>query len=217
PRLPHAWAALAAGYSAAGDPTLGSDARRHVLAPEPQRVDSAVELADLYNRQARIAEARQVLLVATEAQKNNPTAWLALSRIEEQQGNAIGAESAYRKAVAAESTTETNRRLAQFLQRTSRVAEAEFVLQQLDSLHVGLPASAADFALASGHPDRALKRYDEALSPASQVRQATADDEKREALARLAARKIEAQLGDGIVTDAAPSTEASDAAMRSQA
>src|SRR5207248_6592481 len=62
PQLTDAWAALASAYIAAGDPTLGSEALQHVLTAEPQRVDSSVELADLYNRQARIAEARQVLL-----------------------------------------------------------------------------------------------------------------------------------------------------------
>ena len=196
PQFTDAWAALASAYIAAGDPALAIDALQHVLALEPQRSESAVELADLYNREGRLTDARRVLLVTTEAQKGNATAWLALGRLEEQQGDVIGAESAYRKAVAAENTTETNRRLAQFLERTSRLAEAELVLQELDGLHLGLPSAAADFAFTSGHADRALKQYSDALAPESWVRKRSADRDGGMDVARLASRAIEAQLSE---------------------
>ena len=68
------------------------------------------------------------------------------------------AVESYRRAVATEDTPDTNLRLAQFLQRTARVAEAEQVLRRVDAQRPAQPTALPDFELIAGKPDTALRR-----------------------------------------------------------
>ncbi|MCU1287413.1 MAG: Tetratricopeptide repeat protein [Acidobacteriales bacterium] len=136
------------------------------VANDPQRPTVAVALAEIYNREDKIAQARSVLVKAASAAsdvKKSAYAWLALGRLEEQEGIAAAAEEAYRSAVKADDSVLTNFRLAQFLERSARIEEAEKVLVHLDSLRPGEPSALADFHLSAGHPEKALKQYAEKL------------------------------------------------------
>ncbi|HYH00427.1 MAG TPA: tetratricopeptide repeat protein [Terriglobales bacterium] len=156
-------ALLGAASSAVGDTRLAQKAFERVLESDPQRVNVAVALADIYNREDRVEDARRVLRQAAAAQPASSRPWLALGRLEEQEGDAGAAEQAYRNAVAAEDTVEANLRLAQFLQRTSRVGDAEKILAHADRLRPDLPIALSDFKFISGQPISALDRYTIAL------------------------------------------------------
>ena len=152
-------ALLGAAWAAADNIPLAKDAYERVLAADPKRVTTAVALADLYNREDNVMKAREVLRKATVVQPGSALPWLAMARLEEQEGNAEAAEDAYRHATAAEDTPETNFRLAQFLQRSARVAEAEQVLRRVDAQRHEQPTAFGDFELASGHAGTALESY----------------------------------------------------------
>lgn len=156
-------ALLGAASSAAGNDEVAQRAFSRVLESDPRRVSVAVALADIYNRQDNMDKARVVLRKATDAQPSSSLPWLALGRLEEQEGNVSAAEDAYRHAVQAEDTWETNARLAQFLQRAARIDEAEQVLRRVDSFHPSLPIALSDFKLLSGQPAVALDHYTTAL------------------------------------------------------
>lgn len=160
-------ALLGAASSAAGDNEVAQQAFRRVLESDPRRVSVAIALADIYNRQDNMDQARAVLRKAASAQPSSSLPWLALGRLEEQEGNVSAAEQAYRRAVQAEDSSETNSRLAQFLERTARVEEAEQILRRVDSFHPTLPTALSDFKLLAGQPAAALDNYTNALrSPA---------------------------------------------------
>jgi tetratricopeptide (TPR) repeat protein len=154
-----ALALLGASWAAADNLPLAKQAYERVLAADPKRVTTAVALADLYNREDNVVKAREVLHQATVMQPGSAFPWLAKARLEEQEGNAEAAEDAYRHATAAEDTPETNLRLAQFLQRSARVAEAEQVLRRVDSQRHEQPTAFGDFELSSGHAGTALESY----------------------------------------------------------
>src|SRR5439155_17434323 len=126
-----------------------------VLELDPRRVPAALLLAELYDRQDKVPAARQVLLRAAHANPGNAQPWLAMGRLEEQEGNAEAAELAYRKARATEDSAATNLRLAQFLERGARVNEAEEILRRVDQMPQAGPPALPDFELISGHADRA--------------------------------------------------------------
>src|SRR5437899_376909 len=78
----------------------------------------AVALAEIYNREDKVPQARAVLVKAAAASadvKKSAIAWLGLGRLEEQEGSVVSAELAYRSAVSADDSATTNLRLAQFL------------------------------------------------------------------------------------------------------
>lgn len=154
---------LGAAYSATGQLGMAKAAYARALALEPQRTTVAVALADMQARDNEVEAARTVLQQAGEARPDSALAWLALGRLEEQEGNLPAAEAAYRRAVSVENTAETNYRLAQFLQRTSRLAEAEKMLRQADALRPWLPVALPDFELQSGRVRNALQGYSAAL------------------------------------------------------
>lgn len=197
-------ALLGAASSAVGDTSLAQQAFERVLQSDPQRVNVAVALADIYNREDRVDEARKVLRAAAGAQPASSRPWLALGRLEEQEGQAAAAEQAYRKAVAAEDSVESNLRLAQFLQRAAKVSEAEQVLSQADRLRPNLPVALSDFKFISGEPLTALDRYTTALRSPLLERKTKEDLWSREPArfapetatnrASLVARVIEADL-----------------------
>lgn len=150
---------------------------------QPDHQAPAVALAELYSTMGDIERARQVLLRAADANRHEALAFLALGRLEEEQGNVQAAEDAYRSAVRAEDTPETNQRLAQNLFRAARVKEAEEILSHADSQKPQESTSLADFELSSGRGVRASMHYLAALQSRDSSHTAA-----------LAARVIEADL-----------------------
>ncbi|MFB3916544.1 MAG: tetratricopeptide repeat protein [Terriglobales bacterium] len=198
-----ALALLGAAASALGNPSLAETAFRRVLQSDPKHVQAAVALAELYHREDRLDDARKVLRAAANAQPKSALPWLFLGHMEEQAGDAAAAEADYRKAVSAEDSFESNLRLAQFLQRSSRIREAEQVLRRADGLRPDLPVALADFQLTSGRIPEALERYLFAMrSPALQLGKDEATltwtDKSKSHVAEnrvsLAARIIEADI-----------------------
>ncbi len=195
------WALLGAAAAASDDLAVAQDAFTRVLEAEPTRLSVALALADIYNRADRAGDARAVLKRAIAAVPANSMPLLALGRLEEQEGNSDAAEEAYRKAVAAENTPETNLRLAQFLERAARIPEAELVLRRVDAQRPSLPTALPDFEVISGRAPNALDRYLAALqtsapdkkSSAKRPLNTTITDPAQERAA-LAARLIEADL-----------------------
>lgn len=158
-----ALALLGAAWAATDNPDLAKAAYERVLATDPTRVTVAVALADIYNREDNVEKAREVLQRASGAQPGSAMPLLATARLEEQEGNGKAAEDAYRRAVAAEDTPETAFRLAQYLQRSGRITEAEQQLRHVDALRRNSPVALGDFQLASGHPFEALDQYRAAM------------------------------------------------------
>ena len=188
-------------------PELAKQAYLHVLAQDPKRINAAIALADIYNRQDDEKSARDILQKAAAQNPSDADPWLALARLAEQNGDSTAAETAYRKAVTIENTPDTNLRLAQFLQRSARIAEAEQTLRHIDSQRPRYPVALADFQLLSGRPADALDQYRRALSAAeptvagkprwafslgSRLRDTSA--EQTVAQSTIAARMIEAEI-----------------------
>ncbi len=189
-----ALALLGAAAAASGDSQAAQQAFSRVLDADPSRVTVALALADIYNRADRPDDARAVLKKAAAAQPNISSPWLALGRLEEQEGKAGAAEQAYRKAVAAEDSPETNLRLAQFLERASRIPEAEQVLRRVDAQRPAMPTALPDFEVISGRAPNALDQYLSALQSA-QAKPASRPSSRPNAdRAALVARLIEADL-----------------------
>ncbi|HEU5450658.1 MAG TPA: tetratricopeptide repeat protein [Terriglobales bacterium] len=194
-----ALALLAGVWAASGQNDLAENAYRRVLNNDPKRVQVAVALADLLNRENKVDAARQVLRASAQAQPHSSLPLLALGRLEEEAGNTGGAEVAYRRAVQAEDTPETNLRLAQYLERTARVPEAEQVLRHIDAQRSTLPTSLADFEMISGRTQDAQQGYAARLGQLSSLQPAKAHDrqishEIKAEQARLVTRLIEADL-----------------------
>ncbi len=162
-----ALALLGAAWMASDHLALAKSVYQQVLSNDPKRVKVSVALADIYNREGDPEKAREVLKRSAAAQPQSALPWLAIARLEEQEGNGEQAEDAYRRAVTAEDTPETNLRLAQFLQRGARIAEAEQVLRRVDAQRQKHPVALADFQLASGHAGQAMEHYRTALEAAS--------------------------------------------------
>ncbi|HTK95266.1 MAG TPA: tetratricopeptide repeat protein [Terriglobales bacterium] len=204
PNNAEALSVLGAAYSVAGQLPLARIAYARSLEIDPTRVSVAVALAELDYRDLDTAHARAVLRQAASAAPRSSVPWLALGRLEEQEGDANAAEEAYRHAVAAENTPETNLRMAQFLQRNARIGEAEKILRQADALQPWLPTALPDFEFQSGRVANAAKAYASALQPG---RLPAAPGAKRPERGVLAARVIEADLSQ-------PSPNASQAARQ---
>ncbi|MGZ4788712.1 MAG: tetratricopeptide repeat protein [Terriglobales bacterium] len=164
PSNTEALALLGASWAASENFDLARQAYERVLNSDPKRMSAAVALADIYNRDDNEAQARKVLRNAATQDPNSSVPWLALARLEEQDGNAGAAETAYRKAISIENTPETNLRLAQFLQRSTRIAEAEQTLRKVDAQRPSYPVALADFQLLAGRPAEALELYRRALN-----------------------------------------------------
>lgn len=191
PRSAEALSVMGAAYTTVGQPALARISYQRALELEPGRVTVAVALADLYYRALDVANARTVLRQAASAAPRSALPWLALGRLEEQEGDAEAAEEAYRRAVLAEQTPETNLRLAQFLQRNARIAEAEKILKRADALQPWLPTALPDFELHSGRALHAVQAYTSALRPG---RLPAAPGAARAQRGLLAARVVEADL-----------------------
>jgi tetratricopeptide (TPR) repeat protein len=173
-----------AALAAAGNVAEARVAFERALQVEPQSSEAAIALAELLLMQNNVGEARALL--TKSANTHNAVAWLALGRLEEQEGDPAAAEAAYRAAVAQRDDQETNFRLAQFLQRSSKIPEALVVLRRLDALNARATAS-ADFSFTSGRSIAALVDYVRALNRRSALDRASEDSD-------LVARTVEAAL-----------------------
>src|ERR1041384_5924417 len=168
PRNGEAVALWGASMEGIGRLDKARDAYREALSLEPDRVSVAIALADLYNQNNETTQAREVLEQSAKANPKSASPWLAMARLNEQAGETKAAESAYRRAIQVEDTPETNLRLAQFLQRTSRIAESEQVLRRVDAQRPTEPTALADFQLMAGRPTNALGSYQAALGRETQ-------------------------------------------------
>jgi tetratricopeptide (TPR) repeat protein len=159
-----ALALLGAAWAAADNPAMAKQAYERVLTSDPKRVTVAVALADIYNREDNVAKAREILKQSAAAQPQSALPWLAMARLDEQEGDSQAAEDSYRRAVSIEDTPATNLRLAHFLQRSTRVVEAEQVLRRVDAQRKNYPVALGDFKLSSGQAGNAIDQYEAALS-----------------------------------------------------
>jgi tetratricopeptide (TPR) repeat protein len=191
PENAEAISVMGAAYSSAGQFALAKLAYQRALELDPTRATVAVALADLQYRELDTASARATLKNAADASPHSPVPWLALGRMEEQEGNADAAEEAYRHALAVDDSAETNVRLAQFLSRNSRIGEAEKILKHADALQPWLPTALPDFEFQSGRAYRAAEVYSAALQPG---RLPAAPGAARVQRPVIAAREIEADL-----------------------
>src|SRR5437763_96733 len=101
-------AAAGAGCSASYRAQLGRGERyqqqhaeqllARALELQPGRTRAALVLAEIYNHQENVEAARAVLRRAAAGDPQTPLPWLALGRLEEQEGDVAAAEQAYRKA-----------------------------------------------------------------------------------------------------------------------
>lgn len=150
---------LGAAYASAGDTKSALRLLERSFSLDPGDPQVAITLAELYNRMDRPEDARRILIKSATRQAGAGDAWLALGRLEEQEGQPAAAESAYRSAVKAEDSVRNNLRLAQFLQRSARLPEAEAVLKHVDAKQPGAPSVLADFLLLSGRSRAAADAY----------------------------------------------------------
>ena len=196
---PDALALIGSAWAASGQHELAEEAYQRVLHLEPGRVNVALALADIYNQDDQIEEARHVLYEVASAQPRSSQPWVALGRLAEQQGDGASAEENYRRAIAAEDTAETNLRLAQFLQRTARINEAEQVLRHIDSLPDSEATALPDFQLLSGDVPAAVQGYQKVLDDTRQKQTQRLPAPQHGQLAaqraRLVSRLAEADLG----------------------
>lgn len=173
-----------AALVAAGNVAEAKIAFERALQLEPQSSQAAVALAELQLMQSNTDAARALLRKSANA--GNVAAWLALGRLEEQEGDPPAAEVAYRAAVARRDDQETNFRLAQFLQRSSKIQEALLVLRHIDVLN-GRATASADFSFTSGRSISALVDYVRSLNLRSDLAHGQEDSD-------LVARTVEAAL-----------------------
>jgi tetratricopeptide (TPR) repeat protein len=156
---PEALALLGAAASAGGNTTLAQMAFERALEVAPGKTSVSVAYADLLNRDDKVSEARAVLAKAIELDAKSADPWLALGRLEEQDGNTEAAESAYRRAISISDNPETNLRLAQFMERASRLEEARGLLRHVDAMRPLMPTALGDSELSSGRAASALESY----------------------------------------------------------
>ncbi len=183
---------LGSAYSSLGEVELATSFWSRALENQPSQTEVAVHLADLWLRAEQPAKAREVLRRSIEANPRDAGPRLALGRLEEHDGNLPAAEEAYRSAVAARDTPETNRRLAQFLERSGRHAEAELVLRRIDAHNPSAPSALADFEVIAGRAPNAAQRY---LGELERLR-ASRDKDSGQNISGIAARLVEADLAE---------------------
>ncbi len=209
PRNGEALALWGAAMEGLGQKEKAKEAYREALSLEPGRVSVAIALADLYNGEDDTKHAQEVLEESAKANPKNASPWLATARLHEQEGEIKEAEVAYRRAVQVEDTPETNLRLAQFLERTSRIDESEQVLRRVDAQRPAEPTALADFELNAGRPSNALSSYQAVLSSRDDsVKGKQPAPKLAQERARLAARIVETDI-DVASKQSAPDAAAS--------
>jgi cellulose synthase operon protein C len=180
-----------------GSYDIAQDAFTRVLIAEPGRVKVSIALAELYSRTGKLEDSRRVLRDSSAAQPRSAAPLLALGRLEEQEGNIKPAEQAYRAAIVAEDSPETNLRLAQFFQRSARVSEAEDILRKVDRMRPQFPTALSDFQVITGRAPKATETYLSALQnhSAPPVKDKSLNaNEQRSHRAQMVARLVEADL-----------------------
>lgn len=175
--------ALGVAYASAGDVKAALTLLERSFSINPGDHQVSIPLAEVYNRLDRAQDARRVLVQSATRNAGVGDAWLALGRLEEQEGQAAAAESAYRSAVVADDSVRNNLRLAQFLQRSARIADAEAVLRRVDAKQPRSPSALADFLLVTGRAEAAANIYQGVLPAAADK--------------ALVARSIEARISPG--------------------
>ena len=183
-------ALLGSTLQAMGDKPKAKEAYREALALDARHPSVAIALAELYNQEDDTSNAKQVLEQSAKANPEDAKPLLALARLHEQEGELTEAEDCYRRAVQVENTPESNLRLAQYLQRMSRVAEAEQVLRRVDVQRPSDPTALADFELIAGRAGSAADAYASALNSHPADKNASLREER----SRLATRIVEADV-----------------------
>ncbi len=174
---------------------------QRVLDLRPDRGDVAIIVAGLYRAQGRDEEAHRLLLETAEKSPKDARVRVSLARMAEERGDNAAAEQNYRLAVACDNSAETNLRLAQFLQRTSRLKEAADVLAHIDALRGSNTSEVADYKLNAGNATQAGEQYRSALTKLTNslgTSEPTADIKQQ--YAALAARIVEADLQSASAT-----------------
>jgi tetratricopeptide (TPR) repeat protein len=172
-----------------------------IFRSDRRQTELAQTLAELYDQDQQTDAAREILREAAAAQPHNPATFLQLARIEEQQGNNAMAEQHYREAVAAKESIEADLRLAQFLERTSKLKDAQEVLKRVDTMRPQAPFAAGDMAFATNHWTDAQHEYERILAAESdsqgpgQSREPAVQSRIVEADLQIAARKPESPEG----------------------
>ncbi|MGA3213285.1 MAG: tetratricopeptide repeat protein, partial [Terriglobales bacterium] len=184
------------GSAAAADEnaSVAIESFRRTLQLDPKRMKVAVSLALLLNRAGRGEEAREVLKEAAEAQPRSPAPYLALGRIAEEEAHAEEAEQAYRKAVELEDTVETKLHLAQFLERSARMEEAQRMLAAVDASSPESPPALGDFELLAGYPVLAGRNYAGHLQGSLERERGTRWEQRKRYRTQLISRLIEADI-----------------------
>lgn len=205
PRDVQVVSAVASIYAAENRNGTAEELLLRVFRSDQRQTDLAQSLAELYDQDQKIDAAREILREAAAAQPHNPAIFLQLARIEEQEGNNAVAEQHYREAVTAKESIEADLRLAQFLQRNSKLTDAREVLKKVDGMRPQAPFSAADMGFEANHWTDALKEYERIVA-------GEADGENRSREAAVKSRIVEADLQ--IAARRANSTESQEAALR---
>ena len=187
PKNLDALAVAAGSYAYLGNMPASISRFQEVLKRDPGREDAAITLSQIYASQGRTDEAQNLLHAAAEKAPRSAAIQLAIARSEEEQGHNPEAEEAYRKAVNLKDDADTNLRLAQFLERSARIDEAETVLRKVDNQRPAKPYALADFQLAAGKGTDASQHYLDLLMK----KESKAGDAGE---STLAARAIESKL-----------------------
>lgn len=145
-------------YGLLGEVAMAQRALETVLTKDRGQVQAALTLAQIHGALGNTPQARTVLLQAAHASSGNSTPWLALARLEEEAGNIVAAEENYRRAVSISNDRQAKLRLAEFLARSSRIAEAEQVLARVDA-EDGPSTARGDFELLLGRAPAAAAEY----------------------------------------------------------
>jgi tetratricopeptide (TPR) repeat protein len=181
---------LGSAAAASGNDGVARNAFEDVLEKDPSRVKVALSLAELLNQLGETETARAVLLRAATVQPKSSAPWISLGRLEETLGRITQAEGDYRRAVAVDDSPDTNLRLAQFLERTSRVQEAKALLLHVDAMRPAFRTARADFDFVTNDPREAQQNYLLALNGLVTPQLKGGQDNR----ARMIARLIEADL-----------------------
>ena len=196
PDNPDALTVVGGAQAVMGEVGSAQNIFERVLARSPGQVPAALTLAQIHAATGNTQKARKVLLQAAHAPSATATAWLALARLEEEAGNIGAAEEGYRKAVAVSNDRQAKLRLAEFLARSSRIAEAEQLLASIDADVPRSSTARGDFELLLGRAPAAAEEYRFFLTQpkpqlAAQVHNA---DETALTRASVIVRLIEAEL-----------------------
>ena len=187
---------VGSAYALLGEVAMAQRALEAVLERDRGQAQAALTLAQIHAGLGNRTKARTVLLQAAHASGANATPWLALARFEEESGNVVAAEENYRQAVTNSNDRQAKLRLAEFLARSSRIAEAEQLLARVDAEGSNSSTVRADFELLSGRAPAAAAEYSVFLKQPASTVQGIVGNANEPVLTRAAVivRLIEAEL-----------------------